>query len=222
MGSYFDIGGTAGMLVLAAPLLLLATALMWVFVWPGLTPSTPRQSPYAPNIDPPGREPQEPQPQKQQKKPIEDQANSLPGTEASEAVSTLENGTEAAHPETAPVDLSFPDAPEADLDPRILEARQNFKDALEKREAGNDVAAADHLRRTIMLASGAADNTLHARARLELGDISQAEGDLITACEHWQLARSLFEEMLNAGDAKVCEKRMLGNGCPTDWVLTDF
>ncbi|MEQ8823653.1 MAG: hypothetical protein RIC14_04695 [Filomicrobium sp.] len=217
MGSYFDIGGTAGMVVLAAPLLLLATALMWLFIWPGLTPSTPRHSPYSPDIEPTERGPKEPPPQKLKQKTTKDQTNSIPGAQPSPQ-------REATKPDTeiGPADWMSSDEPEADLDPRVVEARQHFKDAMTKREAGEDTAAADHLRNTIMLATSAADNMLHARARLELGDISQAEGDLITACEHWQLARSLFEDMSNAGDAEVCEKRMLGNGCPTDWVLTDF
>lgn len=62
----------------------------------------------------------------------------------------------------------------------------------------------------------------HAAARLALGEAAHRAGDLTTACEQWQMARTAY---LQAGDtehhARV-EKRMRENGCPTDWVLTDF
>ena len=47
-------------------------------------------------------------------------------------------------------------------------------------------------------------------------------GDLTTACEHWQIARALFHELKQGRDHAAVETRMLRNGCPTDWVLTDF
>jgi hypothetical protein len=64
--------------------------------------------------------------------------------------------------------------------------------------------------------------SVHAAARLALGEAAHGAGDLTSACEQWQMARSAF---LEAGDAKQhdrVEKRMRENGCPTDWVLTDF
>jgi tetratricopeptide (TPR) repeat protein len=63
---------------------------------------------------------------------------------------------------------------------------------------------------------------VHAQARLVLGDLAHAGGDLTTACEHWQIARALFFELKQPHDHKAAETRMLRNGCPTDWVLTDF
>ncbi len=64
--------------------------------------------------------------------------------------------------------------------------------------------------------------SVHAAARLALGEAAYGAGDLTSACEQWQMARSAF---LDAGDAEQhdrVEKRMRENGCPTDWVLTDF
>lgn len=62
----------------------------------------------------------------------------------------------------------------------------------------------------------------HAAARLALAETAHQAGDLTSACEQWQMARTAF---LQGGDterhARV-EKRMRENGCPTDWVLTDF
>lgn len=64
--------------------------------------------------------------------------------------------------------------------------------------------------------------SVHAAARLALGEAAYGAGDLTSACEQWQMARTAF---LEAGDAEQhdrVEKRMRENGCPTDWVLTDF
>ena len=51
---------------------------------------------------------------------------------------------------------------------------------------------------------------------------ARAAGDLTTACEHWQIARSLFEEGSQKAKAENVEARMKRFGCPTDWVLNDF
>jgi hypothetical protein len=62
----------------------------------------------------------------------------------------------------------------------------------------------------------------HAAARLALGEAAHLAGDLTSACEQWQMARTAF---LDGGDTEQhdrIEKRMRENGCPTDWVLTDF
>jgi len=62
----------------------------------------------------------------------------------------------------------------------------------------------------------------HAAARLELAEVAYLSGDLTSACEQWQLARTAY---LEDGEKELyarVEKRMRDNGCPTDWVLTDF
>ena len=62
----------------------------------------------------------------------------------------------------------------------------------------------------------------HAAARLELGEAAYLAGDLTSACEQWQMARTAYlEDEQREMHARV-EKRMRDNGCPTDWVLTDF
>ena len=83
-------------------------------------------------------------------------------------------------------------------------------------------AAAGSLREVIILAAanGLADQ--QAAARLELGELARQDGDLITACEHWQIARSLFHDLKNKPRVKAIETRMREHGCPTDWVLNDF
>lgn len=62
----------------------------------------------------------------------------------------------------------------------------------------------------------------HAAARLALGEAAHEAGDLIGACEQWQMARTAYLEGGHAKQHEQVEKRMRDNGCPTDWVLTDF
>lgn len=63
---------------------------------------------------------------------------------------------------------------------------------------------------------------VHAAARLQLAEIATRAGDMTTACEHWQLARIAFLDDGKTDKAASVDKRMHENGCPTDWVLTDF
>jgi hypothetical protein len=89
-------------------------------------------------------------------------------------------------------------------------------------EAGRTADAEDLLRKSIRGAASLEHKEIHARARLALGDLAHAVGDLTTACEHWQIARALFFELKQGRDHDAAESRMRRNGCPTDWVLTDF
>lgn len=89
-------------------------------------------------------------------------------------------------------------------------------------ETGSTADAEELLRKSIRGASGAQQKEVHAQARVVLGDLAHRSGDLTTACEHWQIARALFHELKRRGDHEAVEARMLRNGCPTDWVLTDF
>jgi tetratricopeptide (TPR) repeat protein len=122
-------------------------------------------------------------------------------------------------------------------DPAVLRAALNEAEAAGQRdwlpglylaladchlEAGQDTQAADLLLKCLRGGAPARHKATHARARLALGDLAQAAGDPTTACEHWQIARALFYELKQADDHQAAEQRMLRNGCPTDWVLTDF
>jgi len=89
-------------------------------------------------------------------------------------------------------------------------------------ETGESSNAQELLRMSIRGAATADQEEVHARARVALGDLAHADGDLTTACEHWQIARAIFVELKQDGDHQAVESRMLRNGCPTDWVLTDF
>lgn len=94
--------------------------------------------------------------------------------------------------------------------------------AREKLAAQRVDEAADQLRKAIRVASRIGKKKTHAEARLELAEIARAEGDLTTACEHWQIARGLFAETKHAKELEKAETLMRQHGCPTDWVLNDF
>lgn len=89
-------------------------------------------------------------------------------------------------------------------------------------KSSSPAAAASALREVIVLASEAGLAEQHAAARIELGELARLEGDLITACEHWQIARGLFHDLKNKPRSTAVETRMREHGCPTDWVLNDF
>jgi hypothetical protein len=89
-------------------------------------------------------------------------------------------------------------------------------------ETGDTARAHELLRRSIRGAASVDQTDVHARARVALGDLAHADGDLTTACEHWQIARALFVELNQHSEHESVEARMLRNRCPTDWVLTDF
>ncbi len=95
--------------------------------------------------------------------------------------------------------------------------------ARQQREDGLPIAkAADLLRKSIRLAATHRQHMAHAVARIELGDLERESGDLTSACEHWQIARSLFHDMKLAKEVTATDTRMRRHGCPTDWVLNDF
>jgi hypothetical protein len=89
-------------------------------------------------------------------------------------------------------------------------------------DSGETGVAEDLLRKSIRGATAADLKDTHAKARVALGDIAHAGGDLATACEHWQIARALFRELRQSREHDAVDARMQRNGCPTDWVLTDF
>ena len=87
---------------------------------------------------------------------------------------------------------------------------------------GRNAQAGDQLRACLQFAARTRDRALQAEARLELAELSRADGDLTTACEHWQIARALFHDLSSKRELDETEKLMRTHGCPTDWVLNDF
>ncbi|MCH9808223.1 MAG: hypothetical protein K0U74_10870 [Alphaproteobacteria bacterium] len=227
MSSVVEFDGIAGVAILAVPLVLVTVALLLSMMWPGRRPDTDSasSSPTEPAAEPqPGVSAPVAQPRLDSNvtsggKPILTPYSFIPRARS--------NRTRDQHDTTSSEQLppgmspgSQP--PPEQLDPASAKIQKFIDDALKLREKGDDTAAAESLRKAIINATELKKPILHAAARLELGDIAQAEGDMITACEHWQMARSMFEDEKRGREAATCEKKMLKNGCPTDWVLTDF
>jgi hypothetical protein len=103
------------------------------------------------------------------------------------------------------------------LSPETLLARAQTQLA----NGANDEAAAQ-LRLCVRLAAKLKQPAVEATARLELGDLARASGDLTTACEHWQMARTLFTTLKRETDRLAAEQRMERARCPSDWVLNAF
>lgn len=102
------------------------------------------------------------------------------------------------------------------LAPIYLElARQCFA-------AGDESGYLEALRSAAGIASLHGPLEVHAEVRLELAEAAMRAGDTIGACEHWQMARVAFEECGQRDAQDRVDQKMRANGCPTDWVLTDF
>jgi lipopolysaccharide biosynthesis regulator YciM len=78
------------------------------------------------------------------------------------------------------------------------------------------------LRKAVMVARRAKLPETHAEARIELAELARADGDLTSACEHWQMAKLMFHETGRRGDQDRMADVMRQNRCPTDWILTGF
>ena len=63
---------------------------------------------------------------------------------------------------------------------------------------------------------------VHAQARVGLAEAAFEAGDLTGACEQWQMAKIIYHDSGAREAYASVDKRMRANGCPTDWVLTDF
>lgn len=107
-------------------------------------------------------------------------------------------------------------APKTALAPLYLEY------ASQCRKSGDEAACLAALRSAAGFGALHGPRVAHAAARVELAEVAYMSGDAIGACEQWQIARLvLHEEGLKDAYARI-DKRMRDNGCPTDWVLTDF
>ncbi|MEQ1716957.1 MAG: hypothetical protein ABL907_13375 [Hyphomicrobium sp.] len=88
--------------------------------------------------------------------------------------------------------------------------------------AGDEKGALDALRSCAGLAALHKVARVHAEARIELAEAAYRAGDLTSACEHWQMARMAFLDDGQKAEGDKIDRLMRANGCPTDWVLTDF
>lgn len=133
---------------------------------------------------------------------------------------TFRPATEASSPLPRNVDAPSGRAEAGTGDEQLV--HRHLASARQEIEAGRQAEAAARLRSAIRLATRLGMREAHAEARLELAEISRVEGDLTTACEHWQIARAIFADLKQTRELKQAEALMRAHGCPTDWVLTDF
>jgi hypothetical protein len=106
--------------------------------------------------------------------------------------------------------------PNATLAPLFLDMARHHK------VAGDESSYLAALRSAAGLAAQHGPRAAHAEARLELAEAAFKSGDLIGACEQWQMARDALQDDGQKTAYAVVDKRMRDHGCPTDWVLTDF
>jgi tetratricopeptide (TPR) repeat protein len=211
MGQGFAVDGTPGLLLLAVPILILAAVIIWAVV-------QLRQRPRD-NAAPHSAAPEITKDVKQR------------STKTAAAAPAEVASTPPAREETPPAAAALHEPPEA-IDAAIAKSEKGGDKGelahLYIRQAAAYLArdrkdeAAARLRDAIGLAALNGLVLPHALARVELGDLYLTNGDPITACEQWQIARNLFHDLARPTDRDAVDKRMLGNGCPTDWVLTDF
>lgn len=91
-----------------------------------------------------------------------------------------------------------------------------------RRAAGLTTAALDALRSAAGTGAMYGPKSKHAEARIGLAEAALGAGDMISACEQWQMARMALHDGGDAKEAARVDALMRQNGCPTDWVLTDF
>lgn len=82
--------------------------------------------------------------------------------------------------------------------------------------------ASQHLHAAVVAARRSNLPGPHAAARVELAELAYRDGDLTTACEHWQMAKLMFHETERRTDRDRIAEVMRQHRCPTDWVLTNF
>jgi hypothetical protein len=109
-----------------------------------------------------------------------------------------------------------------EVDDQVLSPETLLERAHVHLAAGASEEAAAQLRLCVRLASKLKQPAIEAAARLELGDLARASGDLTTACEHWQMARALYAALRRDIDTRAAELRMERARCPSDWVLNQF
>jgi hypothetical protein len=109
-----------------------------------------------------------------------------------------------------------------EVDDQVLSPETLLERAHLHLAAGASEEATAQLRLCVRLASKLKQPAIEAAARLELGDLARASGDLTTACEHWQMARALYAALRRDIDTRAAELRMERARCPSDWVLNQF
>lgn len=225
MGQGFAIDGMTGLLLLLLPVLALALVVVWALRQTRSRVPTAHQS--GSHVSPPPS-PRAAPPEDANVTASADRRAPQPAAAPQTLISAEPSLPSVVPAVAAPAPVEMPD----DLAQPIAKLEQGGDQAelahLYIRQAGAYVAqgnldqAGSRLRDAIRVSALNRLAAPHALARVELGDLYFNNGDPITACEQWQIARNLFHDLARPADRDDVDKRMLSNGCPTDWVLTDF
>jgi tetratricopeptide (TPR) repeat protein len=225
MQQSFAIDGTLGWLLLALPIALAALAAIWAARQSRTSRSAAAKAPQPERPEgtvsmqrAPDEAPSAVAEQARAASPV------VPASVLAPAVARVQTVPALAVSASTPAAADFADAitrSEAGGNSSEL-AHLYIKQATAYVAAGQKDEAASRLRDAIRVAALNRLTEPHALARLELGDLYLSNGDPTTACEQWQIARNLFHDLSRPADRDDVDKRMLSNGCPTDWVLTDF
>ena len=207
-----DFSGQTGWVLLLLPFAILTVVVIGVVVGRDRTAELPAAAPpmptptHADRVEPPRVEPQPPKTAEAQADAGEDRPWHEPHHEPA--------GMAGREAELLAAENRFDDAAVARISLQL--AREMMAAASPNEEVKS------HLRRAIILATRLKDEETHAAARLELGDLLGDEGDMTSACEHWQIARQIYWDAHAKDQLDDVDRRMMANGCPTDWVLNDF
>lgn len=218
-----SLDGAAGLLLLALPWLLLAVA-----AWRATRNKDAGGERLAPPVSTPtdGR----PEPSAATQSAVADQPPAEPlgimsasplkvGLKALEAQPLMDE--KAQPPETESLLRHAIERAKNDNDHAGL-ARMSVELAQSLLVRSNGREAAALLQSAVRAARQANLAAIHAEARIELAAIAMQDGDLTSACEHWQMAKTLFHETGRRADQDRMTDLMRRNRCPTDWVLTNF
>lgn len=149
------------------------------------------------------------------------QAASQPSQMSSVGSLAAAQPLQSATPQPVP-QPSFPRRRLAEAVDPSLTAEELLERADQHLANADRAQAGAHYRGAIRMAQKNKLPAVEAQARIKLGDLSKDNGDLTSACEHWQMARVLFASLEKPADVDATVARMEKAGCPTDWVLNEF
>lgn len=162
-------------------------------------------------------------PQTGQNAPAPTASDAVTTSEMSNTLVTAQPSPEVpvAEEREAPTPSDVADSPRV-IAPEITKEEPRLFAARAAIDNGNHEMASVVLQGVITDALQRENAKVHAEGRLLLAELCVVRDDLTSACEHWQLARELFQSCEDAAPVAQVERLMQKHGCPTDWILNDF
>lgn len=140
-----------------------------------------------------------------------------PSTPAAQSSQTAESAETQTAKDAKNVVKLVPE--EEDHAERALRFQKLAYDALEEGRLGE---ATSLFRKTLAVSTNNDMDEISAGARYELGNLAKANNDLLSACENWQIARTLYEQLGEKKKVRELDNIMTDAQCPSDWVLNKF